>query len=460
MSISARSEGRLAEVRVVYRPSGAAAEIFHCKEPEVLVSGPAGTGKSRSCLEKVHLMLSRHAGARGLMVRKTRTSLTNSGMITFRDKVLHPMDGVRWRGDQQHYEYPNGSVLVVAGLDKASKVMSAEYDVVYVQEATELLVGDWEAITTRLRNGVIRYQQLIADCNPDAPTHWLRQRCDAGRCLMLESRHIDNPVLWDAERGEWTAAGAAYIAKLDALTGVRHRRLRDGAWAAAEGMVYDGWDRAIHLVDAVPVRPGQKVDPAGIPVDWLRYWVVDFGFTNPFCWQAWCVDPDGRAYLYQEIYRVKGLVEDHARRILAVTAGQPVPRAIVCDHDAEDRATLEKYLRMRTVPAHKAISAGVQAVAARLRVAGDGRPRLFVVRGALVERDRDLDEAKRPCCSEEEVDGYVWPKGADGKPAKEQPVGVDDHGMDDWRYLVAQLDLEGGRKATGRARPEGREGMD
>ncbi|HEX2922400.1 MAG TPA: terminase, partial [Chloroflexota bacterium] len=173
---------------------------------------------------------------------------------------------------------------------------------------------------------------------------------------------------------------------------------------------------------------------------------------NPFCWQAWAIAPDGRAYRYQEIYRAKVLVEDHARRILALTAGQPVPRAVVCDHDAEDRATLEKHLRLRTVPAYKAIGPGVQAVAARLRVAGDGRPRLFLVRDALVERDRELEEARRPCCSEEEVDGYVWPKGADGKQVKEQPLGVDDHGMDCWRYLIAQLDLVGGRRAVGKAR--------
>lgn len=456
---ASRPRGSKAEIQVFYRPRGVAREIFSRCEPEVLLSGPAGTGKSRSCLEKLHLVLSQHPGARGLMVRKTRSSLTNSGMITYQDKVLHRMDGVRWRTDKQQYEYPNGSVLVVAGLDKASKVMSAEYDIAYVQEATELLDGDWEAITTRLRNGVVPYQQLIADCNPDAPSHWLKQRCDSGRCLMLESRHQDNPLLWDLDRGEWTGVGKAYMAKLDALSGVRRLRLRDGIWAAAEGMVYDGWDRAIHLVDRVPVGAGGKLDPQRIPMDWPRYWSVDFGFTNPFVWQAWCLDPDGRAYRYMEIYCSKVLVEDHARRIRSITVGQPVPRAIICDHDAEDRATLERHLGMRTTPAFKAISVGIQAVASRLRVAGDGRPRLFLVRGALVERDREMEEAKLPCCTEEEIDGYCWPKGADGKVMKEQPVGIDDHGMDATRYLVAHLDVVGGRRASGRARTEVREGL-
>jgi predicted transcriptional regulator len=41
---------------------------------------------------------------------------------------------------------------------------------------------------------------------------------------------------------------------------------------------------------------------------------VDFGYTNPFVMQWWAEDPDGRLYLYREIYRTRRLVEDHAKR--------------------------------------------------------------------------------------------------------------------------------------------------
>ena len=37
-----------------YRAYGAAAELFRCTAPEILIEGPAGTGKSRSLLEKIH----------------------------------------------------------------------------------------------------------------------------------------------------------------------------------------------------------------------------------------------------------------------------------------------------------------------------------------------------------------------------------------------------------------------
>jgi phage terminase large subunit len=98
---------------------------------------------------------------------------------------------------------------------------------------------------------------------------------------------------------------------------------------------------------------------------------------------------------------------------------------------------------MRADAAIKTVKPGLEAVQARLRVAGDGRPRLFIVRDALVERDPALVEAGLPAGTIEEITGYVWATGPDGKPAKEEPEKKNDHGMDALRYMVAQLDIGG-----------------
>jgi hypothetical protein len=156
-------------------------------------------------------------------------------------------------------------------------------------------------------------------------------------------------------------------------------------------------------------------------------------------------------YLYREIYRTKRLVEDHARDILKLVTDvkgnwtEPRPRAIICDHDAEDRATLRKHLGLATIPAKKDVSPGIQAVQSRLKRAGDGRPRLFLMRDAVVERDQELVDAGRPACTAEEVVSYVWDitpaMVRAGKAPKEQPRKEDDHGMDAARYVVADRDL-------------------
>jgi phage terminase large subunit len=430
-----------------YRPYGSALAAMRARESECLLSGPAGTGKSRACLEKLHLAAQNYPGMRALIVRKSRESLTETALVTFETHVVEPDHVILATGGQrrmrQSYQYPNGSSIVVGGIDKPGKIMSTEYDLVYTQEAIELTENDWESLTTRLRNGKMPYQQIIADTNPDAPGHWLKRRCDSGRTRLIECRHEDNPVLFDQETGEMTPRGRDYLAKLDALTGPRRDRLRYGRWVQAEGVVYDGYDAAVHVVDRFTV-----------PRTWKRFLVVDFGYTNPFVCQWWAEDGDGRLYRYREIYRTGRIVEDHARDILAALEDGrgddgnwretiEAIGGVVCDHDAEGRATLEKYLERGTTAAVKEVRDGIQAVARRLAKAGDGKPRIFFLRDSLVYRDPRLEEAKKPCCTDEEWDGYVWDM-ASKKHHGEEPIKLNDHGMDATRYGVVYADMGAG----------------
>jgi phage terminase large subunit len=442
-----------ADAPLVYEPRGACRDLFLCRDTEVLIAGPAGTGKSTAALWRLHSAAMRVPGVRFLLVRKTLKSLAATTQATFREKVLPGflVDGPDPRGpgtvayfggsmsEPPAYRYANGSRIVIGGMDNPTKIMSGEYDIVFVDEATELTVDDWEHLTTRLRHNVLPWQQVIGACNPGGPTHWLRKRADAGALTLLESRHEDNPTLFDAD-GTMTPEGERYVlGVLDKLTGVRFLRLRRGIWAAAEGVIYEDWDPAVHMVD-----------PFEIPWDWTRWWTVDFGHTNPMVVQCWAEDGDGRLYLYREFYKAKTLVEDMAADVLAIVTDsrapggrwrEPRPRAIICDHDAGARATLEKHLGLRTSPANKTVVAGIEAVQARLRPAGDGRPRLFVFADALIERDAERDETERPCGFLEEVGGYVWLPPAPGREPKEEPMKVDDHAMDAGRYMVAELDL-------------------
>lgn len=426
-----------------YKPFGSARDIWQDRSPEILLSGPAGTGKSRACLEKLHACALRFPGMRGLIVRKTRESLTESALVTFESKVLPEGSSLAagsQRATRQVYRYPNGSEIIVGGMkqsgrDMLQKVMSTEYDMIYAQELIEFAEDEFEKLTTRLRNGVMPFQQIIGDTNPDAPNHWLKRRESSGTLRVIESRHEDNPVLWDAVKGDWTPFGRQYIATLDRLTGVRKERLRHGRWVQAEGVVYEGWDRRIHLID-----------PFVIPSDWRRVRSIDFGYSNPFVCQWWAVDHDARMYLYREIYRTRRTVKVHAEQIRKLSALEEFEQT-AADHDAEDRATLhESGISSRA--ARKFIRPGIQAVEERLKVLEDGKARLYVFNNALVEVDPALVEAKRPLCTAEEFDSYVWPKGQDGKALKEVPVDDHNHGMDAMRYAVMAIDRHVGPQET------------
>lgn len=398
-----------------------------CRDDEILIEGPAGTGKTRGVLEKMHLALSKYPGSRGLICRKTRASMTQSVLVTFEEKVIP----VGWKRDKiqrknrSSYPYPNGSELVVGGLDDPDKIMSTDYDMIGLFEGTEATLDDHEKLTSRLRNWVIPYNQLIVDCNPGAPTHWLNVRANEKVMRRILSRHQDNPRLWDARTGRWTERGATYIAKLDRLSGARLQRLRYGKWAMQEGMVYEDWDAAVHHIDRFE-----------IPADWRRIRSIDFGYTNPFVCQWWAIDDDGRMYMYREIYMSQRLTSEHADLINALSEGENIEDTI-CDHDAQERAVLESK-GIWTMPADKRVELGIQKVVERLKRAGDGKPRLYILRDSLVERDESLD--KKPASTVEELDGYHYPPSRDGHNEKEHPVKKDDHGMDAKRYAVMYED--------------------
>jgi hypothetical protein len=267
-----------------YRPYGALRELMLCRDAEVLVEGPAGCGKTLGCLNKVHACLEKYPGARWLLARKTRESLTESALKTFEEQVLpegSPLLAGADRANRRRYDYANGSELVVAGLDQATKIYSAEYDGVYVPEATELSEDDWERLGRALRHNVMPYQQALADCNPGPELHWLNQRAEHGLMRRLVASHADNPTLTPA-----------YLDRLARMTGPRRDSLYLGRWSGdVEGSYYA---KLLHEArEQGRIVKGLPIDPARpVYVSW------DFGisdFTTLWFWQVagrqrWAID--------------------------------------------------------------------------------------------------------------------------------------------------------------------------
>ena len=396
-----------------YAARGAAAELWRARAGELVLSGPAGTGKSRACLEKLHFCALKYRGMRGLIIRKTRESLSEAALVTFEDKVLpegSPLTEGARRNFRQAYHYANGSTIVVGGLDKPGKIMSTEYDLIYVQEATELDLGAWLALTTRLRNNVMPYQQLIADCNPDAPTHWLWLRTQSGALAMLHSRHEDNPRLW--RDGDWTAEGRDYLATLDRLgalnpetgkvEGTEYARLRLGQWVQATGLVYDVWrdpgnvtEAADYIADGGPVL-----------------WSVDDGYTgqydtasgmytansHPRVFGLYQLRDDGTICRFAEDYAVGLLSEQHIARVIDL--GYPEPDYAVVDSAAAELRGRLRALGIGTYGGTHSVAEGIKELRRRLAPDANG-VRTFLVHPRCRQFRAEIasyryDEAGRP----------------------------------------------------------------
>lgn len=221
---------------------------------ELVVAGPAGTGKTFPILSVLHTIACDNDDLRILFLRATRASLSESVLVTFEQEVL-PADEMEHlatsvqRKHRHSYRYDTGSEIVCAGLDlNPSRILSTAWDIVYANECIELSEEVWETLSSRMdRPGRDpRFGWLIGDTNPGHPNHWIKRREQAGKLELWSTVHEANPTMHDGL--DWTEDGEIYLDRLEQLTGVRYLRLRKGLWAGAEGQIYDEWDDAVHLI--------------------------------------------------------------------------------------------------------------------------------------------------------------------------------------------------------------------
>ena len=113
---------------------GAQLKALTDRSAEVVLSGPAGSGKSLGALTKLHLTALAVPGVQFLIVRKTQVSLTSTTLVTYKKLVANEAleHGIvkEYGGSSTEppaFRYENGSRILVGGMDNPTKVLSSEY---------------------------------------------------------------------------------------------------------------------------------------------------------------------------------------------------------------------------------------------------------------------------------------------------------------------------------------------
>ena len=341
-------------------------------------------------------------------VRRKRVDLEATLWKWFIDKVLPPELVIAHNDQKLYRKIKNGTEFFGAGLDSSeevNKLASREYGFIGVEEATEIPENDFDEKLLRcMRLPTVPFRQLMLICNPSSPGHFLYQRFVVKK--LENYKRIKSCILPDVPPN--------YQEILNQLTGVFKLRYVDGEWASFEGLVYP-FDPDKHLID-----------PFEIPKDWKRVIAIDFGFDHPFVCQWWAVSPSDVWFLYREIYYSKRTVKTHSAQIKEFCVKDDIQPFAFCDHDAEDRATLEEN-GIYTNAAKKDRRLGQQLVYELFET-----NRIFFFRDCTVERDMRLVMEKKPASTIEEFPTYIWTN-----KAKEDMIKVKDDGMDTNRYAVA-----------------------
>lgn len=345
-------------------PKQELAEVLWSKVDWLLYGGSAGGGKSEFACHHANRLSQQVPGHVSLIVRQSIPELRRSLILRMIARSKQFKTGARLRkvDGQTGFHYRKNDSLIECGYlatdEHLGNYLSAEYDLIILDEATQFTPDQIIGLSARLRTTKEKAMKgarphLGMFTNPGDKAHaWMYDLMvvptDYGNKVIVYNvvNGLENPVLvrsyeapipvHDAtvEQIEsillpWAESlnvevdpqkelavafvpskatdnphiDPSYLKFLNALPERRRRQLRDGDWDTFEGQFFAEWRREVHVVPAFD-----------IPESWQRARGVDFGTRAPWCclWGAW--DNDGNCYIYREAYGAGHTPEMQAQR--------------------------------------------------------------------------------------------------------------------------------------------------
>lgn len=175
----------------------------------LVLKGGGGSGKSIFAGRKILERVTTEPGHRWLVCRKVAKTLRQScfkqlcgqAREHYADQIAYIPKGSS--GDM-YMRFKNGSEILFCGLDDVEKLKSI-YNItgVWIEEATEVLEGDFNQLDIRLRGETAYYKQMIITFNPVSILHWLKKRFfdrNDPRARVHESTYLNNRFLPEEDR--------------------------------------------------------------------------------------------------------------------------------------------------------------------------------------------------------------------------------------------------------------------
>lgn len=404
-------------------------QFVRSQAPELGYSGAYGAGKSRALCFKVVARASQ-PGYKEAIVRKHLVALKATTLKTLLEPegdlppVLPPGFYTHNKSERE-IRIKGGGTIVYFGMDDPEKIGSYNLSGCAIDEAVELTERDYQQLEGRVRlkgEGITR--QLYWAGNPGPPSHFIAKR------FGLVALGPDDPPVSDSVETietytfENSYLTADYLERMERKTGVDYQRNVLGKWVGSEGLVYDSWDRQVHVLE----RDRSE----------FRSWhiAVDDGYTNPFAAILFGEDGDGRLHAMREVYARGRSYQQKVDAVLGLREldGKVLKLSNVVTDPAAP--TLIRAFRDAGLPVvkkvDKSVFEGIQLVQQRLRIEGDGLPRL-TVSGAC------------PALAKE-FESYEWRER--GGEWIDEPKKDNDHALDATRYLVRHLERPRPRFST------------
>lgn len=313
----------MANVKLVLpEPQPKQVKFLDATKKNVGYGGARGGGKSFAIRIKASIMALNYPGIRQLIVRRTFPELKANHIDNLK-KILQPLIKAKlckYNTTDKEFTFWNGSLIKFAYCDKekdTDNFQGQEYDIIYLDEATQLTEKMMKDITACCRGVNDFPKRIYYTCNPGGRGHAYIKR------IFIDKRYVDGE---NPDDYEFIQSGVRdnfalmkhnpdYIKQLEALPPARRKAWLDGDWDVYEGQVFEEFrDSPEHYKDK---QWTHVIEPFEIPKNWKIYRSYDFGYAKPFSCGWWAVDYDGVMYRILEYYGCKPDEENVGLKITA-----------------------------------------------------------------------------------------------------------------------------------------------
>lgn len=288
-------------------------EFLRAKGKHIAFGGARGGGKSWAVRTKAVLLALRYEGIRILILRRSYPELMNNHILILRRELK---DIATYNDRQKAINFPNGSTIsftYCARDGDLDRLQGVEYDVIFIDEATQFSEYQMKTMTACLRGVNDFPKRIYYTCNPGGQGHQYIKRIFVDRIyelgevpedhIFIQSKVTDNHALIKAQ--------PEYVKQLEGLPPKLRKAWLEGDWNVFQGQFFEEFaNRPEHYGDR---RWTHVIDPFPIDPNWRIYRSFDWGFNKPFSCGWWAVSGDGTCYRILELYGCTGTPDEGLR---------------------------------------------------------------------------------------------------------------------------------------------------
>lgn len=296
------------------------------KTKDVGFGGARGGGKSWVVRDKAKRLCLRYGspgpgrqGIKILIVRSTYQELLNNHIMF----LLSDLHGIaRYNESKKMFTFRNGATIKFGYCNNdrdLDQYQGAEYDVIFLDEATNLQEMWIKKIRACVRGVNDFPKRVYYTCNPGGVSHgyfkrlFIDRRYEEGEnpedYTFIQALVTDNKALM--------ASQPDYIRQLEALPPKLREAWLYGRWDIFEGQFFEDFrttpdPELCHKAGITPEEALEQrrfthvIRPFDLNKGSCRGWNImrsyDFGYNKPFSLGYWAVDYDGTLYRILEIY--------------------------------------------------------------------------------------------------------------------------------------------------------------